>query len=176
MSSATHADEYRALRHAITQRGTARVLLQWIGLAAWGGLLVAVLVWLPFPSASLVPLVVLAAGFELARGLHLGVERIGRYLQVFHEQDDGPAWEHVAMTLGPQVPGAGGHPLATPLYTLATAVNGLAVALPRAVPVEWAIIGGGHVVFIVWMAMCDARMRRQRQEELEALRRIKTSG
>jgi hypothetical protein len=178
VSPVTHSDEYRALRHAIAQRGTARVLLQWAGIVAWAALLVAVLVWLPFPAAALVPLVALTAAFELARGLHLGVERIGRFLQVFHETDDAPhtRWEHVAMALGPQVPGAGGHPLALPLYTIATAVNGLAVALPRALPVEWAAIGGAHLAFITWMAVCDQRMRRQRQEELEALTRMKASG
>ena len=53
-------------------------------------------------------LLLLVATFEAVRTLHLGVERIGRYLQVFHEPEP-PApgdarWEHVAMALGPGSP------------------------------------------------------------------------
>ena len=165
-----HAEEFRALRHVIAQRGTARVALQWAGLATWAALLIAVLVTLPYPVAAVIPLLVLAAAFELARGLHLGVERIGRYLQVFHEQDassgDGPRWEHVAMALGPRVPGAGGHPLALPFFLMATVVNGLAVILPGPQPVEWATMLVPHLAFIAWMLVCDRRMRAQRATEL----------
>jgi hypothetical protein len=175
-----HADEFRALRYVIAQRGTARVALQWAGLATWAALLIAVLVSLPYPVAAVLPLLVLAATFELARGLHLGVERIGRYLQVFHEQDasngDGPRWEHVAMALGPRVPGAGGHPLALPFFLMATVANGLAVILPGPQPIEWATMLVPHVAFIAWMLACDRRMRAQREQELAALTRIKTAA
>jgi hypothetical protein len=37
--------------------------------------------------STLVPLLVLVAGFEAAFALYTNVERIGRYLQVFHERD-----------------------------------------------------------------------------------------
>ena len=36
-------------------------------------------------NAALLPLLVLAAGFEAIFALHINVERIGRYLQVFHD-------------------------------------------------------------------------------------------
>ena len=48
--------------------------------------------------STLVPLLILVAGFEAIFALHVNVERIGRYLQVFHEDDDG--WEQVAMQFG----------------------------------------------------------------------------
>jgi hypothetical protein len=153
--------------------------LQWTGLAVWAALLVAVLVTLPYPVAAAIPLLVLAAAFELARGLHLGVERLGRYLQVFHEQDassgDAPRWEHVAMALGPRVPGAGGHPLALPFFLMATAVNGLAVIVPGPQPIEWATLLVPHLAFVAWMFVCDRRMRAQREQELAALTRLKAA-
>jgi hypothetical protein len=96
--------EYRALRDLISHRGTARILLLWAGIVAWAAILCLVLIHLPFPVASALPLLVLVATFEGARTLHFGVERIGRYLQVFHE-GRGPAdagWEHVAMAVGPR--------------------------------------------------------------------------
>ena len=43
------------------------------------------------------PLLVLAGTFEAVFALHAGVERIGRYLQVFHDD----TWEQTAMAFGP---------------------------------------------------------------------------
>jgi hypothetical protein len=172
-------DEFRALRHAIAQRSTARVAVLWAGVVAWALLLTGTLAWLAFPVAAAIPLLVLVATFEAARTLHLGAERIGRYLQVFHESSDdagGPRWEHVAMTLGPRVPGAGGHPLGVPVFLMATLLNGLAVVVPGPQPVEGIAMLVPHLAFVAWMVVCDRRMRAQREQELAALSRIKTSG
>ncbi len=173
MTSTPQIEEFRALRDTIGRRGTVRVVLQWAGLVAWAPVLAAVLVWLPFPVAAAVPLLLLVATFEAARTLHLGIERIGRYLQVFHEPDP-PApgdarWEHVAMALGPRVPGAAGHPLGVPVFLMATLLNGLAVMIPGPQPVEWIAMLLLHLAFVAWMAVCDQRMRRQREQELAAL-------
>lgn len=177
MSASPLIEEFRTLRATIAQRGTARVWLQWTGLAVWAVLLTAVLAWLPLPAAALLPLLVLAASFELARGLHMGVERIGRYLQVFHESSDGgPQWEHVAMAMGPKVPGAGGHPLALPFFLMATVLNGLAVLLPGPQPIEWATLLVPHLAFAAWLLVSDRRMRAQRGLELAEMRRIKEQG
>lgn len=173
-------EEYRALRHAIAQRGTWRVTLLWAGTAAWAAALLAVLSWLPVPAAAAIPLLLLASSFEAARALHLGVERIGRYVQVFHEPEqpgeDDARWEHVAMALGPRLPGAGGHPLGVPLFVAATAVNLLAVMLPGPVPIEWAALLVPHAAFVAWMLVCDHRMRRQRAVELEQFERLRREG
>jgi hypothetical protein len=178
---ASHRDEeYRVLRHTIAQRGTWRVALLWAGTVAWAAALLAVLIWLPYPAAAAIPLLLLASSFEAARALHLGVERIGRYVQVFHEPDqpsgDDARWEHVAMALGPQLPGAGGHPLGTPLFVAATGVNLLAVMLPGPVPVEWAALLVPHGALVAWMLVCDRRMRRQRAVELEQFERLWRDG
>ena len=69
-------------------------------------------------------------------------------------------WEHVAMALGPRVPGAAGHPLGVPLFLMATLLNGLAVMIPGPQPVEWIAMLLLHLAFVAWMAVCDQRMRR----------------
>src|SRR5688572_1505919 len=106
--------EYVILRRTIARRGALRPIVVLAGTAVWAALLIAVLVALPYPVAAAIPLLVLAATFEVVRPLHFGAERIGRYLQVFYEEDgdpgrplsDTPSWERVAMNLG-AVPGVG---------------------------------------------------------------------
>ena len=140
-----------------------------------------VLIWLPNPLAAVVPLLILIAAFEVIRSLHCGVERMGRYIQVFFEEGlekDGapltpPAWERSAMQFGPSVPGAGGHPLFFPIFLLATIVNMTAVILPGPLPVELGTLLVPHVSFIAWMLYCDRGMRRQRATELARYRALK---
>jgi hypothetical protein len=172
--------EYRALRATIQARGGLRLMLSVAGLATWAAILVAVLAWLPNPIAGSIPLVLLVATFEVNRTLHLGVERIGRYLQVFFEgQADQalrtPAWETTAMRLAPSVPGAGGHPLLLPIFLIATLINFLAVVLPGPVPLELAVMAVPHVAFVGWMVWADRRMRHQRVRDLEQFRELKNT-
>ena len=175
------AREFAALRDAITRRGHLRSTLALGGLAVWAGLLVATLVALPYPVAAVVPLTMLVATFEVIRPLHAGAERIGRYLQVFVEEAAAatdaplapPAWERTAMRFGPAVPGAAGHPLFVPLFTLATLVNLLAVALPRPVMVEGVLLTTTHAAFLAWLWRADRAMRRQRSEELARYRALR---
>ena len=169
--------EYLVLRETIARRGTIRPILALTGIGMWGALLIAVLALLPYPVAAAVPLVVLLATFEIIRPLHFGAERIGRYLQVFYEEagqldralDDAPSWERVAMSFG-AVPGVGGHPLFVPLFLIATAVNYLAVLLPRPVAVEMSVMAIPHLAFIAWLVKADRAMRNQRTIELARLR------
>ena len=84
-------EEYRALRATIRERGTTRVWIALAGISAWAALTVATAAIAAFPVATLLPLLVLATAFEIVLALHVGVERIGRYLQVFYE--DTPGWE-----------------------------------------------------------------------------------
>ena len=167
--------EYLVLRKTIAARGSLRAILFIAGVGIWAVILTAVLVLLPYPLAAAIPLLVLAATFEAIRPLHFGAERIGRYLQVFYEEDgqpgrslsDTPSWERVAMSLG-AVPGVGGHPLFVPIFFMATIVNYLPVLLarPAAVPVELGMLAVPHVAFVVWMIYCDRAMRTQRAAEL----------
>ena len=81
MSGPLSRDEYAALRATIRQRGTLRLLLPVITIVGWA----LATEPLPGPFYGLVPLLVLAAGFEAIAALHLNVERVGRYIQVFFE-------------------------------------------------------------------------------------------
>ena len=96
--------------------------------------------------STLVPLLVLAAGFEAIFALHMNVERIGRYLQVFHEQDGG--WEHVAMRFGQRFPGAGPDPLFAQLFVFGD-VGQLPSCRPgSSEPIEVGVIAVLHLVLV----------------------------
>ena len=165
--------EYAALRATIAARGTWRVGVAVATVAAWAATLVAVLSLLPYPAAALIPLSVLVAGAEAVRVLHLGVERIGRYLQVLYEPIGGvPAWERTAMQLGPAMPGAGGHPLFLPVFGVALVVNLLALWTPGPTSAELAVVGGSHLLAVVWGVRADLAMRRQRASDLAAFERL----
>src|SRR5438270_3538 len=95
----THTEqEFAALRATIRERGTVRMMLLPVAFGLWAGAAIATTAAVALPIAALLPLLVLAAGFEAIYALHVNVERIGRYIQVFHEPDGG--WEHVAMQFG----------------------------------------------------------------------------
>src|SRR5574338_987191 len=126
--------EYVALRDTIRERGTARVALFVAIMGIWGALVVATASALSLPVASWILLVVLGAGFEAVAALHIGVERVGRYIQVRYEQDlaDTTAvpetWERTSMAWGKRFPGSGTDPLFANSFFLAIVVNFLPVA------------------------------------------------
>ena len=62
---------------------------------AWAAVAIATAAVITVALSTLVPLLVLVAGFEAAFALYTNVERIGRYLQVFHESEN-HCCEHVA--------------------------------------------------------------------------------
>ena len=171
--------EYLVLRRTIAQRGALRPILALGGIALWALVLIAVLSLLPYPVASAIPLLVLAATFESIRPLHFSAERIGRYVQVFYEEagqpdrplSDVPSWERVAMSFG-HVPGVGGHPLFVPIFFLATVVNYVAVLVPRPVPVEWAVMAVPHLALLAWLIAAHRAMTTQRATELARLRAL----
>src|SRR5262245_1458044 len=94
--NATEQERYRALRATIRERGTARVWMFVIGVCVWASLAVAATAFGEPPVATLIPLLVLGATFEAVYALHVGVERIGRYLEVFFDD----SWESAAMAFG----------------------------------------------------------------------------
>ncbi|HYU78378.1 MAG TPA: hypothetical protein VEK56_05295 [Vicinamibacterales bacterium] len=172
------AEEYRALRATIAGRGGLRLALSLGGLSAWALTLVAILAWLPNPIAGSIPLVLLLATFEVNRMLHLGIERIGRFLQVFYEDQAAepaalPGWERTAMSFGPARPGAGGHPLLLAVFIIATLVNFLAVVLPGPLPLELGAMAVPHVAFLIWIAYADRAMAHQRARDLARFEELK---
>jgi hypothetical protein len=170
-------EEFRALRTTIRSRGSFRLAICLAGLVGWALTLLIVLAWVANPIAGTVPLLLVVATFEMNRMLHLGIERIGRYLQVFFEEAapdaaSTPAWERTVMRLGPSLPGAGGHPLLVPIFFSATLINFLSVLLPGPTPIELGAMTVPHVSFLIWMLYADRGMRQQRERELEEFRKI----
>ena len=130
----------------------------------WGGAAIATTAAIALPIAALLPLLVLAAGFEAIYALHVNVERIGRYIQVFHEPDGG--WEHVAMTFGQRFPGKGPDPMFSALFLIATALNYLPVALGGTIP-ELVAAGLLHLLLAFHIGTARSRASHQRQQDLE---------
>ncbi len=167
----THNDEeYAALRSTIRDRGTVRMILLPVTFGLWAAAAVGTTAAIQLPIAALVPLLVLAAGFESIYALHVNVERIGRYLQVFHEPNGG--WEHVAMTFGQRFPGRGPDALFSNLFVMATALNYLPVALGGTMA---ELVAGGllHLVLAVHIGTARSRASHQRALDLERFEAIK---
>lgn len=172
-------EEYRALRATIRERGTTRIWVFLVGIVAWAALSVATAALAGVPVATLVPLAVLAATFESIFALHTGVERIGRYIQVFFEiADESPAgsnnkWEHTAMAFGHGVRGGAADPLFAAVFALATVLNFIPVLLAGPVAVEVAAMGAAHFAFLVRIALAVRASKRQRAFELARFREMK---
>ena len=96
-----------------------------VGVAAWATLALALRRIDQSGAVTLVPLLVLAATFEISFFIHTGVERIGRYLQVFYEERAGSiGWETTAMNLRRgRFPARGLDPLFSVVFFAAGALN-----------------------------------------------------
>jgi hypothetical protein len=156
-------EEYAAMRATIRERGTARIVLIPLVFIGWAGTAIATAAIITVALSTVVPLLVLAAGFEAVFALHVNVERIGRYLQIFHERDEG--WEHVAMLFGTRFPGTGPDPLFGRLFVLATSANLLPVVLGGE-PVEIVVLALLHLGLIYRIRAARAFAARQRAEDL----------
>jgi hypothetical protein len=164
--------EYSALRATIRQRGTARICIFVAGVAVWAGLVVATAALSSAPVATLLPLLVLAATFEAVFSLHVGVERIGRYLQVFHEAG-GPGWEHAAMAFGRPPGAAAPDPLFVVPFLIATIFNAAPAVIVQPAPVELVFVGGAHALFLLRIAIARASAARQRAIDLARFQQMK---
>jgi len=121
------------------------------------------------PVAALPPLAVLVGGFETINALHVGVERIGRYLQVFYEgQPGGPAWESTAMAAAPRLRGGGVDPLFTVVFCAAAILNMTTALVPEPTALETLIVGGLHAAFLARVARARQMASTQRARELRA--------
>jgi hypothetical protein len=163
---------YDALRATIRTRGTARVALFIAGMCVWAVLSFALLLVPAVPLATVFPLVLLAATFEAVFGLHVGVERIGRYLQVFCDD----RWEATAMAFGAPLAGTGSDPLFTVPFAIAVVCNFIPVMLAGPVPAELGVLGALHAVVIVRLLLAKRAASRQRAADLARFQQIKAGG
>src|SRR3954471_9574819 len=180
-------EEYIALRATIRERGTARVCIFAAGIAAWAAAAIAMAALASSPVATLLPLLVLAAMFEAVFALHVGVERIGRYLQVFHEgpgvsgdarsadgratQDDW-AWEHAAMAFGRPAGAASADALFTAIFFLAAVFNLMPALILEPQRVELIFVGGGHALFALRLFLARHAAAKQRAIDLERFQQL----
>jgi hypothetical protein len=166
--------EFLVLRQTIASRGTVRMVLLPITMLGWAGMVTLLLLFSELPVAALFPLGILVGGFEAIHALHVGVERVGRYLQVFHEgAPGGPGWESAAMAVGPALPGGGIDPLFTAVFAGATTLNMLPALIPGPTGVELGVVGFFHVAFVLRIVRARGAAARQRAVELESFRALK---
>lgn len=166
--------EYAALRQTIATRGTVRIALLPLTMVAWSAAAALLLLFSDLPATALFTLVILVAGFEAIHALHAGVERVGRYLQVFYEDAPaGPRWESTAMAVGPALPGGGIDPLFTVVFAAAAILNLIPALQPQPTLVELAVIGVTHLAFLLRIVRARGAAARQRAVELESFRALK---
>jgi hypothetical protein len=163
---------YEALRATIRARGTARVAIFVAGLATWAVLGFALVALAAFPLATIFPLLLIGATFEAVFALHVGVERIGRYLQVFYDD----RWEATAMAFGQPLAGTGSDPLFTVLFAAAVLCNFIPVVLAGPVAAEILVLGALHAAMIVRILIARRAASRQRAADLARLRQIKSAS
>lgn len=167
--------EFAALRQTIATRGTVRIALLPFTLLGWALLVTTLLLHGDQPIGALFSLTVLAGGFEAIHALHVGVERIGRYLQVYCESaGDGPQWETTAMTAAPALPGGGVDPLFTVVFAGATVLNLIPALVPGPTPLELLAAAALHGAFIVRIVRARGAAGRQRAIDLDRYRMIRS--
>jgi hypothetical protein len=166
--------EYSVLRATIRERGTARFCIFAVGFVAWGALTTATATLTSTPVATLLPLLVLAAMFETVYAIHIGVERVGRYIQVFYETDGDARWEHTAMAFGRPPGAASADALFSALFVLAAISNVMPALILEPTRSELVFIGGAHALFLVRLA--TARLSARRQREIDLARFTKLRG
>src|SRR5262245_681456 len=171
----TDFDEYNALRATIRERGTTRVWIVLIGTIGWAAVaLVSAAVAAP-PLLTLIPLLVLATTFEITFALHTGVERVGRYIQVFFEEPGGIAgWEHRIMEFGR----SGTRRLSTdPLFArsflLGVVLNFVTALSSGPLASEWVVLGFAHALLAARVLIARRQAAGQRAADLVRFREIR---
>jgi 4-hydroxybenzoate polyprenyltransferase len=164
------AAEYHGLRATIRERGTLRICVVIVGLIAMSALAVALSAAQLSGAVALLPLLVLAATFEINFFVHTGVERIGRYLQVFHEERAGtPGWETAAMNYGAKY-ASRLDPLFSRLFAAAATLNFLATLAGAHEPGWMAVSLAGHLAFAYRIVTARALASSQRALDLDRFR------
>lgn len=169
--------EFTALRATIASRGTARMVLLPVVVIGWASLAIVVVLFGDLPVAALPPLAILVGGFEAINALHVGVERIGRYLQVFYEgRPDASGWETTVMAAGPRLRGGGVDPLFTVVFSAAAILNMTTALVPEPTPLETLVVGGMHAAFLARVARARQVASSQRARDLRAFQETRAAA
>jgi len=162
-------NQYRALRDTIRERGTARLWIFVIGISIWAALTVATAALIAPPVATLVPLLALAATFEAVYALHVGIERIGRYLEVFFDD----SWEKAAMMFGRRPRAARIDPLFAIVFAIAALFNLVPLLIAQPTAPELIFVGGAHALFGVRVVFAKLTVSKQREIDQQRFREIR---
>jgi len=165
-------EEYRALRATIRERGSTRVWVFTFGMASWAALVIAMVALTLPPAATFVSLVALAATFEAVLALHASVERVGRYLLVFHTD----AWERTAGAFGRPRGALVVDPLFSGLFLLATIVNLLPLVPSAPIVQEVVILGLAHAAFAARVIVARTLAGRQRAIDTARFEELKSKS
>ncbi len=171
-------DEYNALRATIRDRGTMRVWIVLAGILGWALAALTTVALAAPPILTLIPLLVLVTTFEITFALHTGVERIGRYIQVFFEDAaERAGWEHRIMEFsrGGQ-PRLSTDPLFVRCFWLGALLNLLPALLSAPIAVEWIVLGVVHALFAVRVLLARREAAGQRAADLARFEQIKRTS
>lgn len=175
MTESLTSAEFSVLRETIALRGTVRMALVPVTCLGWAVLTLVLFLHGGPAVASIVSLAVLVAGFEAVHALHVGAERIGRYLQVYYETGpDGPRWETAVTTVGPALPGGGIDPLFSVVFVATTIVNMIPALIPFPTPIELGVISVLHAGFIFRVVRARLAATKQRAVELESFKAMQS--
>ena len=173
--------EFQELRATIRERGHVRAIVTVLTFVSWAAILIGAAAK-PLPLLVLVPLLILAAGFEIVFAVHVGVERLGRYLCVFYESPVGtPKWETAIAAFGQSqaATATGGSALLVPPFVLAALLNLWTawVVTPGQAPevVDSAMSATllvAHGVFVARVFIARRKAARQRGVDTAAFRAI----
>jgi len=162
-------EEYKALRDTIRERGTARVWIFVVGIGLWAALAVTMTAVGAAPASTLVPLLVIASSFEAVFALHVGVERVGRYLQTNFDDE----WEKAAMAFGRPSGAATVDPLFVAPFLTAALLNLLPALIAGPTAPELIFVGGGSALFILRVLVARHAAKRQRAVDLERFQQMR---
>jgi hypothetical protein len=168
--------EFTALRRTIAARGTVRVVLAVTVVVAWATLASIQGLYSDLPLLAMIPLTVLVGGFEAVWALHVGVERIGRFIQVAYESGHGASWETSAMRAAPGLAGSGADPLFALVFAVASLVNLGVAFVAGPTPIEVVLLFAAHAALLLRLARARMVAGRQRRADLEAFTAIRPPG
>lgn len=164
--------EYQALSATIRERGSVRMWVILAGLLGWGALAVGLWAVEAQGALTLVPILIVTATFEISFFIHTGVERVGRYLQVYHEED-GRGWEQTVMAYGKNFPG-GADPLFVPLFSVVAIVSFLSTQTAATRRPGWIVLSLLAHLMLGWRFLTARRLSAtQRALDLERFTSLK---
>jgi hypothetical protein len=118
----------------------------------------------------------LASACEAVFALHIGVERVGRSIQVFHEaENDEAKWEHTAMSFGLPQGAAKTDALFVVPFLLAGIFNIMPALIAQPTPPELVFVGGAHALFGLRLFVARHAAATQRAIDLERVKQLKSA-